>query len=111
MRGWGRRTPSVKESARCRDALDFKLDFDAEVLSVGEDVRAATGLVFAFFFSALAVISPLPPCQDCRLTFGGSVNDEDVPTVAGFGSDFRALGFRLVFGFSVTLVVDSMALR
>src|SRR3954451_14829842 len=101
MRGWGRRTPSVKESARCKDAFDFKLDFDAEVLSIGEGVRAAGSLVFTFFFSAFGVISPLPPCQDCRVAIGGSINDEDVPTVAGFGSDFRALGFRLVFGFSV----------
>jgi hypothetical protein len=45
------------------------------------------------------------------VVFGGSTNDGDEPAIAAFGNDFRALGFRLVFVFSVTLVVDSMALR
>jgi hypothetical protein len=45
------------------------------------------------------------------VVFGGSINDGDEPVVDAFGSDFRALGFRLGFGLSITLVVDSMALR
>jgi hypothetical protein len=53
----GTRAPRVRESARCKDALDFTLDLDVEVLSIVTGGRGAAGLDlgFAFFLSALAI--------------------------------------------------------